>query len=170
MGTFYNTGPGKNLINGAKIKVCTELTPLWKSPFLSPSPLCRGKPGASASQDMGSFNTAIATSPGKDKFPSGCFSSLRMPPPLAPLRDEGMQPPYLQLGQRVHVCPEVQHVADVLPHALHGRRPTLKHTRTPLGARPESRQLCSPDRSDCLTLISCCFAFWISDSLCYSQP
>ena len=175
MGIFYNTGPGKNWINGAKTKVCTELTPLWKSPFLSPSPICRDKLGSSESQDMGSFNTAIATSPGEDKFPSGCSDSLRMPLHLAPLRDEGMQPSYLQLGQRVHVCHEVQHVADVLPHALHGRRPALKHTRIPLGARSESHQLCSPDCSDCLTLISrcllmSCFTLWISDSLCYSQP
>ena len=62
-----------------------------------------------------------------------------------------MQPAYLQLGQRMHVCHEVQHVTDVLPHALHGRRPALKHTRTPLAGRSESRQLFSPDCGDRLT-------------------
>lgn len=44
---------------------------------------------------------------------------------------------HLQLGQRVHVSHEVQHLADGLPHALHGRRPALKHKDT-AGCRPES--------------------------------
>lgn len=83
---------------------------------------------------------------------------------------------YLQLGQRVHVRHEIQHLADVLPHALHGRCPALKHKDTAgcaLWVTAHGLRFC-PDCRDCLALISRCllmssFSFWISDSLHYSQ-
>lgn len=138
-------------------------------PFSIPS--CRGKPGASEFQDMGSFNTAIATSPGKDKFHPAAFQFPENASSRSPER-WGASPLTFILVMRACLPRKSSTGHDSLPHAPMAAVPHW-NTQGHRWAMPGSRQLCSPDRSDCLTLISCClliscFAFWISDSSCYS--